>query len=74
MGILEKGSFWGGAACGAILLVVLGFWPFGWTLGSSAELMARERAEAAVLAVLVPICVEQGRGASADDIEALRAE
>ena len=32
---------------------------FGWTLGSTAERMAREQAHTAVVAVLAPICVEK---------------
>jgi hypothetical protein len=32
---------------------------FGWTLGITAERMAREQAHTAVVAVLAPICVEK---------------
>jgi hypothetical protein len=38
---------------------VLGFSSFGWTLGSTAERMARERAQTAVVGALAPICVEK---------------
>jgi len=31
----------------------------GWTLGSTAERMAADRAESAVVSVLAPICVEK---------------
>src|SRR6266511_4574421 len=34
----------------------------GWVLGSTAEKMASERAEGAVTAILVPICVERFMG------------
>lgn len=72
--VLMKGSFWGGVFCGTIAILILGFWPGGWTLESTAERMAQERAEEAVVAVLVPICVEQGRGASVDVRRDLKAE
>ena len=32
---------------------------FGWTLGSTAERMATQRAQTAVVGVLAPICVEK---------------
>jgi hypothetical protein len=38
---------------------VVGFSSFGWTLGSTAERMAKERAQTAVVDVLAPICVER---------------
>ena len=53
-----KPGIWG-AVIGAVLLSVLGFSVFGWTLGGTADRMAREQAEAAVIEVLTPICVEQ---------------
>src|SRR5882757_4464981 len=48
-----KPAVWG-AVVGAI-----GFSSLGWTLGSTAEKMATQRAETAVVAVLAPICVEK---------------
>ena len=48
-----------GAVIGAIVISVLGFSTLGWTLGGTAERMAKERAEAAVVDVLTPICVEK---------------
>ena len=48
-----------GAVTGAAAISVIGFSSFGWTLGSTAERMAREQAHAAVVAVLAPICVEK---------------
>ena len=44
---------------GAASISVLGFSVFGWTLGGTAGRMAKERAEAAVIEVLTPICVEK---------------
>jgi hypothetical protein len=53
-----KPAFWG-IVVGAVGIMVLGFAWWGWVLGSTAERMARERADAAVTAVLVPGCVER---------------
>src|SRR5207248_6605947 len=53
-----KPAVWG-AVVGAIAFTVVGFSSLGWTLGSTAEKMATQRAEAAVVAVLTPICVEK---------------
>jgi hypothetical protein len=55
-----KPGIWG-AMIGAIGISVIGFSSLGWTLGSSAERMASERAQTAVVAVLAPICVEKFR-------------
>ena len=48
-----------GAVAGAVVLTVVGFSSLGWTLGSTAERMATQRAETAVVAVLAPVCVEK---------------
>jgi hypothetical protein len=53
-----KPAVWG-ALTGAAAFAVVGFSQLGWTLGSTAEKMATQRAEAAVVAVLAPICVEK---------------
>jgi hypothetical protein len=42
--------------------MILGFAWWGWVLGSTAERMAKEQADAAMTAVLVPICVERFMG------------
>jgi len=39
-------------------LAILGFAQFGWVLGTTAEQMARQRAETAVVSGLVPICMD----------------
>ena len=52
-----KPGFWG-VVGGALGIMIIGFAWWGWVLGSTAEKMASERADAAVTAVLVPICVE----------------
>ena len=53
-----KPGIWG-AVIGAAAISVLGFSSFGWTLGGTADRMAQERAQTAVVAVLAPICVEK---------------
>jgi hypothetical protein len=53
-----KPAVWG-AVVGAVAFAVIGFSVLGWTLGSTAEKMATQRAETAVVAVLAPICVEK---------------
>jgi hypothetical protein len=52
-----KPGVWG-AIIGAVGIMIVGFSWWGWTLGSTAESVARQRAEVAVTAVLTPICVE----------------
>ena len=55
-----KPGVWG-AVIGASAIWVLGFSLLGWTLGETAERMAKERAQTAVVDALVPICVERFR-------------
>jgi hypothetical protein len=52
-----KPGVWG-AVLGAVVMMIVGFAWLGWTLGSTAETMAQERATKAVVAVLTPVCVE----------------
>src|SRR5919108_5117155 len=56
-----KPGFWG-VVVGAFGIMILGFAWWGWVLGSTAENMAKERADGAVTAILVPICVERFMG------------
>jgi hypothetical protein len=56
-----KPGFWG-IVGGALGIMILGFAWGGWVLGSTAEKMAQDRADGAVTAVLVPICVERFMG------------
>jgi hypothetical protein len=51
------------AAAGAIVAMIVGFSWGGWTLGSTVEKVAKERADSAVIAYLAPICVDQFRQA-----------
>ena len=53
-----KPAAWG-AVAGAIAIMILGFSWFGWMRGDTAEKMANQRAEAAVVVALTPICVEK---------------
>jgi hypothetical protein len=50
-----------GAAAGAFATIVVGFYWGGWSLGSTAEKMAKERSEIAVVAALAPVCVDKFR-------------
>ena len=52
-----KPGVWG-AVIGAVAMLIIGFAWWGWTLSSTAEHMAKERANAAVVALLTPMCVE----------------
>jgi len=51
-----KPALWG-AVAGAVAITIVGFGALGWTLGSTADLMATNRAEAAVVDALTPVCV-----------------
>jgi hypothetical protein len=52
-----------GAAAGVVATMIVGFNWGGWTLGSTVEKVAKERADSAVVAYLAPICVDQFRQA-----------
>ena len=56
-----KPAFWG-VVVGAVGIMILGFAWWGWVLGSTAERLAKDRADGAVTAVLVPICVARFMG------------
>jgi hypothetical protein len=53
-----KPALWG-AVAGAAAISVIGFSSMGWMLGGTAERMAADRAESAVVGVLTPICIEK---------------
>jgi hypothetical protein len=53
-----KPALWG-AAVGAVVISVIGFSSMGWMLGGTAERIAADRAQSAVIGVLTPICVEK---------------
>jgi len=50
-----------GAAVGAVATIAVGFSWGGWSLGSTAEKMAKERSEVAVVAALAPVCADKFR-------------
>lgn len=51
-----KPGLWG-AAGGAIAMAIVGFSQLGWTTKGTAEQMAQDRADTAVVSALVPFCV-----------------
>jgi hypothetical protein len=55
-----KPACWG-AIGGAIAVAVIGFTWGGWVTAGTAETLAKERADAAVVKTLTPICVENFR-------------
>jgi hypothetical protein len=50
-----------GAAAGAVATMFIGFYWGGWSLGSTADKMAKERSDLAVIAALAPVCAEKFR-------------
>ena len=50
-----------GAAVGAVATIVVGFSWGGWSLGSTADTMAKQRSELAVIAALAPVCADKFR-------------
>ena len=55
-----KPAVWG-AIGGAVAVMIVGFSWGGWVLGGTAERMAAQRAETAVTAGLLPICLDRFR-------------
>jgi hypothetical protein len=51
-----KPGIWG-VVIGVVSIMILGFWAFGWMLGSKAEQLAVDRANDAVAVALAPSCV-----------------
>src|SRR5437016_13383363 len=50
-----------GAAVGAVATIFVGFYWGGWSLGSTAEKIAKERSQLAVVAALAPVCADKFR-------------
>jgi hypothetical protein len=50
-----------GAVVGAIATIFVGFNWGGWSLGSTADKMAKEQSELAVVAALAPVCADKFR-------------
>jgi hypothetical protein len=55
-----KPGLWG-AATGAAVLAFVGFSQLGWRTPGTADQFAQDRAETAVIAALVPFCVEKAQ-------------
>jgi hypothetical protein len=68
-----KPAVWG-AVTGSVLTMILGFGWGGWTLRSTANTAAMARADAAVTAALVPLCLarEKRDGANAQKRDQLK--
>jgi hypothetical protein len=50
-----------GAIVGAIATMIIGFSQGGWYTGGSAELLAQQKADVAVIDALIPICISQSK-------------
>ena len=50
-----------GAAAGAVATMIVGFSWGGWSLGSTADKMAKEQSDLAVVAALAPVCADKFR-------------
>ena len=50
-----------GALAGAAVTMIVGFNWGGWSLGGTADKMAKERSELAVVAALAPVCADKFR-------------
>ena len=53
-----KPAIWG-VVSGAVVTMIVGFSWMGWVLGGTAERMALERADSAVIVALTPSCVSR---------------
>jgi hypothetical protein len=50
-----------GALVGAVATIAIGFYWGGWSLGSTADKMAKERSDLAVVTALAPVCADKFR-------------
>jgi hypothetical protein len=60
-----------GATVGAVATMVVGFTWGGWSLGSTADKMAKERSDLAVVAALAPVCADKFRALPDADAKAV---
>ena len=70
----ETPSFLWGAVAGAAALAIIGFNWGGWVTGGTAESLASMRADKAMVASLVPICVAQFKSQKAPEVKVHLAE
>ena len=71
--IETKPALWG-VVGGAALAALVGFQWGGWVTGGTSELRAKQRADAAVVVALAPVCAERFKGSAevADNMTALK--
>jgi hypothetical protein len=55
-----KPAIWGGVA-GSVLTMIFGFSYGGWTTSDTAARLAKQQADTAVTAALVPLCIAQSK-------------
>ncbi len=55
-----KPGLWG-AICGAIGMSIVGFSQLGWKTSSSAEQLAQDRSDTAVVTAMVPFCMAKAK-------------
>ena len=55
-----KPSLWG-AVAGSVITMFVGFSYGGWTTGDTAARVAKQQADVAVVAALVPLCIAQSK-------------
>ena len=60
---------------GSVVTMILGFTVGGWTTGGTADRLATERSQTAIIAALVPVCLDKSKAdpASTKKLTALRA-
>ena len=68
-----KPGAWG-LAGGAAAAMIVGFTWGGWMTGSTAEKLATDRSETAVVAAFTPMCVAKAKLATPADLALLKAE
>jgi hypothetical protein len=74
MPIWVKPTAWG-VVLGSVLTMIMGFGFAGWMLGGTADRLAKQQADSAVTAALVPVCVARSKSdqAAAKKLGELRA-
>jgi hypothetical protein len=55
-----KPGLWG-AVAGAMAITTIGFWQLGWVTTTTAEKLAQNRADTAVVAALLPFCLDKAQ-------------
>jgi hypothetical protein len=58
-----------GAAAGAVAAIFVGFFWGGWSLASTADKMAKERSDRAVVTALAPVCADKFRALPDADVK-----